>query len=63
MLISQGSLEYVKTIMSYTHIANFVNFIKKSCYAFKSIEKKSTTYKNFTRARAQVCHVHPTPMI
>ena len=25
--------------------------------------KKSTTYKNFTWARAQVCHVHPTPMI
>ena len=24
--------------------------------------KKSTTYKNFTWARAQVCHVHPTPM-
>ena len=25
--------------------------------------KKSTTFKNFTWARAQVCHVHPTPML
>ena len=44
------------------HIANLVNFIGKTCNAVKSIEKKSTTYKNFTWARAQVCHVHPTPM-
>ena len=45
------------------HIANFVKFIEKTCNAVKSIENKSTTYKIFTWARAQVCHVHPTPML
>ena len=36
MLISQDSFRVCKTIMSY--IANFVNFIGKTCYTVKSIE-------------------------
>ena len=47
-----------------SHIANFINYIGKTCYAVKSIEKNQQLIKkNFTWARAQVCQGHPTPML
>ena len=61
MLISEGSFRVCKNHKVIMLI--LLTLLKKTCYAVNSIEKKSTTLKNFTWARAQVCHVHPTPMI
>ena len=60
MLISQGSFRVCKN-------HNFIllilsTFLVKLATLLKLL-KKSTTFKNFTWARAQVCHVHSTPML
>ena len=51
MLISQGSFRVQSTVcknhnVNLIIIANFVNFIEKTCYAVKSIEKINT-FLNF----------------
>ena len=59
MLISQGSFRVCK--IHNVILLILLTFFGKTCYA-DNLLKKSTAYKNFTWARAQMCHVHPTPM-
>ena len=61
MLISQGSFRVCKN--NNVILLIFVNFIGKLATLLNLLKKTSTTFKNFTWARAQVCHAHPTPMI
>ena len=60
MLISQVSFKVCKN-----HNVIFIillTLLAKQIASLLNLLKKSTTFKNFTLARAQVCHVHPTPM-
>ena len=59
MLISQGSFRVCKN--HNVILLNLLALLEKLAMLLNLL-KKSTTFKNFTRARAQVCHVHPTPM-
>ena len=39
-----------------------LTLLEKLATLLSLLKKKSTTFKNFTWARAQVCQGHPTPM-
>ena len=60
MLISQGSFRVCKN-----HNVRLLILLTllESLVTLLNLLKTPTTYKDFTWARAQVCHVHPTPMI
>ena len=64
MLISQGSFRVCKNIYQSYHnvILLILLTLLEKLVTLLNLLKKSTTNKNFTWARAQVCHVHPTPM-
>ena len=59
MLISQGSFRVCK---NHNVILLILLTLLEKLATLLNLLKKSTTFKNFTSARAQVCHVHPTPM-
>ena len=59
MLISQGSFRVCK---NHNVILLILLTLLEKLVTLLNLLKKSTTFKNFTWARAQVCHVHPTPM-
>ena len=61
MLISQGSFRVCKNHNVILLI--LLTLLEKLATLLNLLEKKSTTFKIFTWARAQVCHVHPTPML
>ena len=60
MLISQGSFRVCK---NHNVILLILLTLLDKLVTLLNLLKKSTTYKNFTWARAQVCHVHPSPMV
>ena len=60
MLISQGSFRVCK---NHNVILLILLTLLEKLATLLNLFKKSTTYKNFTWARAQVCHMHPTPMV
>ena len=60
MLISQGSFRVCK---NHNVILLILLTLLDKLATLLNLFKKSTTFKIFTWARAQVCHVHPTPMI
>ena len=59
MLISQGSFRVCK---NNNVILLILLTLLEKLVTLLNLLKKSTTYKNFTWALVQVCHVHPTPM-
>ena len=59
MLISQGSFRVCK---NHNVILLILLILLDKLVTLLNLLEKSTTYKNFTWARAQVCHVHHTPM-
>ena len=60
MLISQGSFRVCK---NHNVILLILITLLEKLATLLNLLKKSTTFKNFTWARAQVCQGHPTPMI
>ena len=60
MLISQGSFRVCK---NHNVIMLILLTLLEKLATLLNLLKKSTTFKKFIWARAQVCHVHPTPMV
>ena len=60
MLISRGSF---RVCNNHNVILLILLTLLEKLATQLNLLKKSTTFKNFTWARAQVCHVHPTPML
>ena len=59
MLIRQGSFRVCK---NHDVILLILLTLLEKLATLLNLFKKSTTFKNFTWARAQVCSVRPTPM-
>ena len=59
MLISQG---FFRVCKNHNVILLILLTLLDKLATLLNLLKKSTTFKNFTWAQAQVCHVHPTPM-
>ena len=60
MLISQG---FFRVCKNHNIILLILLTLLEKLVTLLNLLKKNQQHKNFTWARAQVCHVHPTPML
>ena len=63
MLISQGSFRVRVCKNHHVILLTLLTLLEKLATLLNLLKNKSTTFKNSTWARAQMCHVHPTPMV